>query len=234
MKSKVEVSHFDPIYDVVWINSKTGQECASVASDGRLLFWDCRKLDEFVDECVLNNGGSKGDEKTLGGCCLEWMQEAGASKFLVGTEHGITLGCNRKPKKACDISNYYGAETKGGIGKHFGPVYSCKRNYSHVKWFLTAGDWCAKFWVEDLKGPILKTPYCPAFISAAAWSPTRCGVFFLCRHDGVMDTWDYFYRMNEVSLSQKISDVALTSVNIQPNGQFMVSEMLKAQSQWCN
>merc|ERR1719345_586079 len=49
MKSKVEISHYDPVYDVVWMQSKTGQDCASVSSDGRILFWDCRKLDEFVD-----------------------------------------------------------------------------------------------------------------------------------------------------------------------------------------
>merc|ERR1711920_1016191 len=54
--------------------------------------------------------------------------------------------------------------------------------------------------------------------SAASWSPTRAGVFFLARHDGRLDTWDYFYRMNEVSLSQKVSDVALTSLSIQSQG----------------
>merc|ERR1712061_502336 len=65
----------------------------------------------------------------------------------------------------------------------------------------------------------LQTPYDPAFLSAAAWSPTRAGVFFLARHDGRLDTWDYFYRMNEVSLSQKVSDVALTSLSVQAQGQ---------------
>ena len=66
MKSSVEVGHYDPatwparvtgftwfhnsnaheVYDVVWLQSKTGTECASVSSDGRLLFWDVRKLNE--------------------------------------------------------------------------------------------------------------------------------------------------------------------------------------------
>jgi len=221
MKSKVEVSHYDPVYDVVWMQSKTGQDCASVSSDGRLLFWDCRKLDECVDECVLTDGGPKDQEKTLGGCSLEWMQEAGPTKFLVGTEHGITLACSRKPKKACEIGTWFGAETRGGYGKHFGPVYAVKRNPFHVKFFLTVGDWCCKMWMEELKGPMLKTPYYPSFLSAASWSPTRAGVFYLCRHDGYIDTWDYYYRMNEVSLSQKVSDAALTSISIQNSGQLM-------------
>jgi dynein intermediate chain 2 len=221
MKSKVEVSHYDPVYDVVWMQSKTGQDCASVSSDGRLLFWDCRKLDEFVDECILTDGGPKESEKTLGGCSLEWMQEAGPTKFLVGTEHGITLSCSRKPKKACEIGTWFGAEARGGYGKHFGPVYAVKRNPFHVKFFLTVGDWCCKMWMEELKGPMLKTPYYPAFLSAASWSPTRAGVFYLCRHDGYIDTWDYYYRMNEVSLTQKVSDAALTSISIQNQGSLM-------------
>lgn len=72
--------------------------------------------------------------------------------------------------------------------------------------------------MEELKGPMLQTPYYPSFLSAAAWSPTRAGVFFLCRQDGRMDVWDYFYRMNEVSLSQKVSDCALTSLSVQASG----------------
>lgn len=73
-------------------------------------------------------------------------------------------------------------------------------------------------WMEDLKGPLLMTPYSPSYLSAAAWSPTRPGVFFLARHDGYLDIWDYHYRMNGVSLSQKISDHALTSMAVQAQG----------------
>jgi dynein intermediate chain 2 len=72
--------------------------------------------------------------------------------------------------------------------------------------------------MEDLKGPLLMTPYSPSYLSAAAWSPTRPGVFFLARHDGYLDIWDYHYRMNGVSLSQKISDHALTSMAVQSQG----------------
>mmetsp|Transcript_28469 Transcript_28469/g.74446 ORF Transcript_28469/g.74446 Transcript_28469/m.74446 type:complete len:577 (-) Transcript_28469:131-1861(-) len=215
-KSTVEVSHWDPVYDVKWMQTKTNSECASVSSDGRLLFWDVRKMDEVLDECVLTDGGK--EAKTFGGVSLEWMQEAGPSKFLVGTEHGIILSCTKKPKKNVEVSTWYGQEEKGGYGRHFGPVYSVKRNPFHVKYFLSVGDWCAKLWMEEPKGPMLQTPFYPSYISAAAWSPTRPGVFFLTRHDGRLETWDYFYRMNEVSLSQKVSDAALTSLSVQAQG----------------
>jgi len=217
-KSVVDVSHYDPVYDVVWLQSKVGTECASVSSDGRLLFWDVRKMSENTDECVLNDGGSKEEAKTVGGVSLEWMQEAGPTKYLVGTEHGIVLSCNKKPKKAVEVGSWYGSENKGGFGGHFGPIYSVKRNPFHVKFFLTAGDWCAKLWMEELKGPMMQTPFYPSFLSALSWSPTRPGVFYLCRQDGHLETWDYFYRMNEVSLSQKVSDSPLTSLSVQAGG----------------
>ncbi|CAE8709077.1 unnamed protein product [Polarella glacialis] len=219
-KSAVEVSHYDPVYEVVWLQSKTGTECASVSSDGRLLFWDVRKMSEVTDECLLTDG-NKDNPKTLGGVSLEWMQEAGPTKFLVGSEHGITLACTKRPKKAVEVGTWFGAEDRGGYGAHFGPVYAVKRNPFHVKFFLTVGDWCAKIWMEELKGPMMQTPYYPSFLSGACWSPTRAGVFFLSRHDGRLDTWDYFYRMNEVSLSHKVSESALTSLSLQSQGGLM-------------
>jgi dynein intermediate chain 2 len=219
LKSAVEVSHWDPVYDVVWMQSKTNRDCASVSSDGRLLFWDVAMMNQTIDSCVLTDG-AKEEPKNVGGVSLEWMQEAGPTKFLVGTEHGVTLSCSRKPKKAVEIGTWFGQEDRGGYGRHFGPVYSVKRNPFHTKFFLTVGDWCTKMWMEELKGPLLQTPYYPSFLSAASWSPTRPGVFFLCRADGRLDTWDYFYRMNEVSLSQKVTDSALTSLSVQNGGQF--------------
>jgi len=216
-KTSVEVAHYDPVYDVVWLQSKTASECTSVSSDGRMLFWDVRKLSEAVDECILNDG-NKDHPKTLGAVSLEWMQEAGPTKFLVGSEHGIIWSCTKRPKKQVEIGTWFGSEDRGGYGKHFGPVYAVKRNPFHVKFFLTVGDWCAKMWMEELKGPMLQTPYYPSFVSAASWSPTRAGVFFLCRQDGRLDAWDYFYRMNEVALSQQVSDRALTSVTVQAQG----------------
>jgi len=218
-KSAVETTHYDPVYDAVWLQSKTGTECASVSSDGRLLFWDVRKMSETTDDCTLTDGG-KDTPKTIGGVSLEWMQEAGPTKYLVGTEHGLILSCTKRPKKNVEIGTWFGQEERGGYGRHFGPVYSVKRNPFHVKMFITVGDWCAKMWMEELKGPMLQTPYYPSYLSAASWSPTRAGVFFLCRQDGRLDTWDYFYRMNEVSLTQKVSDCPLTSLSVQSSGQF--------------
>jgi len=59
------------------------------------------------------------------------------SKFMVGTEQGIALQCNRKAKTDPD-------KVSAPFGGHFGPVYSIQRNPFHSRYFLTISDWCAR------------------------------------------------------------------------------------------
>ena len=66
--SVVENSHQDPVSDVFWISSKTGHQCASVSTDGQMLWWDTRKLEEGpIDKLVLSTDSKRGDGVTLGG-----------------------------------------------------------------------------------------------------------------------------------------------------------------------
>jgi dynein intermediate chain 2, axonemal len=51
----LEKSHHDPVYDIYWLFGKTGTECVSTSTDGRLLWWDMKKLgDGPIDELVLS------------------------------------------------------------------------------------------------------------------------------------------------------------------------------------
>ncbi|KAF4676915.1 Dynein intermediate chain 2, axonemal, partial [Perkinsus chesapeaki] len=116
-KSSFEHSHHDPVYDFVWLQSKTHSknsvvvrdssslgegECATTSTDGRVLWWDVRNLSEPTDEVILTDGNRE-NPKQLGGCCLEWQQEAGPTKYLVGTEQGACMALNKKPKKPVEI-----------------------------------------------------------------------------------------------------------------------------------
>lgn len=47
--------------------------------------------------------------------------------------------------------------------------------------------------------------YHGAYLTSGCFSPTRAGVFFVTRMDGVVDIWDYFYRQNEVAYSHKVT-----------------------------
>jgi dynein intermediate chain 2, axonemal len=76
--SVIENSHHDPVYDVFWISSKTGNLCASVSTDGRMLWWDTRRLGEPTDELKLDNGTGT----VHGGSSLAYNTEAGPTKVL--------------------------------------------------------------------------------------------------------------------------------------------------------
>ena len=60
----------------------------------------------------------------------------------------------------------------------------------------------------------MNSRYHNSLLMDGCWSPSRPGLFFVTRKDGWLDIWDYYYRQNEVTLSQKISDYALTSIRI--------------------
>lgn len=54
------------------------------------MWWDTRRLGEPTDTLQLATD-SKGGGMVLGGSSMEYNQEAGPTKYLVGTEQGIVL-----------------------------------------------------------------------------------------------------------------------------------------------
>ena len=212
--SVVEKSHHDPVSDVFWVSSKTGHQCVSVSTDGQMLWWDTRKLEEPIDSLILATD-SKGNGMTLGGSSLEYNTEAGPTKFLVGTEQGIVMSLNMRNQKTNNGITVF----DNGSGKHHGPIPSIQRNPTHTKYFMTVGDWSARVWSEDQKTPIITTRYHNSYLTGGCWSPTRAGVFYVTRSDGVLDVWDISHNQNEVAYSHKVSDVALSSISIEGNTQ---------------
>ena len=63
---------------------------------------------------------------------------------------------------------------------HLGPVYALSRNPFAIKYFLSAGDWTSRIWNEDLKTPIITSPYAASPLTAAKWSPSRRVVGLVC------------------------------------------------------
>jgi len=209
--SEVEHSHHDPVYDVFWVQSKTHKEFVSVSTDGRMLKWDMRNFTEPVATYELKD--AQGAE--MGGCSLEYNVEGGSTKFLVGTEQGLVVSINTKKKGGQMVS-----VKEAGAGKHHGPIYSLQRNPTHAgKYFMSVGDWSARIWSDDCSTPIFTTPYASSYLTSGCWSPTRPGVFFTTRMDGVLDVWDLFHRQSDVAYTHKIGDVPLTSIAVQGSPQ---------------
>lgn len=215
--SAIENSHHDPVYDVFWINSKTGNQMVSVSTDGRVLWWDTRKSLLEPTSAITLCTDLKANGQILGGSSLEYNSEAGPSKYLVGTEQGVVLMINLKNLKQNNGISVFDQ----GAGKHHGPIYSIQRNPSNSKCFLTVGDWTARIWMEDLKTPIMTTKYHSSYLTAGCWSPTRAGVFLVTRMDGAVDVWDHFYRQNEVAYSHKVSDAPLSSLSVHAGGKLV-------------
>ncbi|GIQ90538.1 hypothetical protein KIPB_013367, partial [Kipferlia bialata] len=53
----VEKAHRAPVFNMEWVKSKAGSECCSVSTDGRVLWWDIRKLADPIDSMTLSLGG---------------------------------------------------------------------------------------------------------------------------------------------------------------------------------
>ncbi len=169
--------------------------------------WGNRPKDEVL---LAVNPGDKSSE-ILGGHCLEYNPEAGATKFLIGTEQGSVVGYNSKQKRMNGGLTIY---DMGVLNKHHGPVSSIQRNPIHTKFFLTVGDWCAKIWMEDAKTPLLSTTYHDAYLTGGCWSASRPGVFYLTRVDGMLNVWDYNLQQQESVHSYKVGDLPLTSIAV--------------------
>jgi len=147
---------------------------------------------------------------------MEYSAAAGPTKFLVGTEQGKVVSCNRKAKNPSDrIGTIYEG--------HCGPVYALQRNSFFPKYFLTIGDWTVRLWNEEIKHPIMTSKYFKNYVLDATWSPTRPGVFITTKMDGTLDVWDYYYKQNDPTLSLQIDDDGLFTVKMQEQGQMLAT-----------
>uniref|UniRef100_A0A4W5QMM0 Dynein, axonemal, intermediate chain 2b n=1 Tax=Hucho hucho TaxID=62062 RepID=A0A4W5QMM0_9TELE len=212
--STIEHSHRDPVYKVIWLQSKTGTDTFSASTDGQVLWWDIRKMSEPTERLVLDPNKKGNLDNALGAISLEF-ETTMPTKFMVGTEQGLVVSCNRKAKTPAEkiVCTYSG---------HHGPIYALQRNPFFPKNFLTVADWTARIWSEDIKeSSIMWTKYHMAYLSDGCWSPVRPSVFFTVKMDGTLDVWDFLFKQNDPTLSLKVCDEALYSLRVQDNGRFL-------------
>lgn len=218
--SILELSHNDAVYDLAWVQSRSGNECVSISTDGDLLWWDIRKLRSGpIDRMILKDDVNSGF--VYGARSLEYKSDAGATRYLIGTEQGIVVLCDRKAKKDSDsqksIKTIYGQTVSGGA--HYGPIYSIQRNPFNLKYFLTCGDWCTKIWFDDIKTPLITTMYGTAYLTAACWSITRPGVYYTGSCDGTLCIWDLYMKQHEPVYVTKINtDIQITALVMKSDG----------------
>uniref|UniRef100_A0A5K3FF78 WD_REPEATS_REGION domain-containing protein n=1 Tax=Mesocestoides corti TaxID=53468 RepID=A0A5K3FF78_MESCO len=212
--SPIENSHRDPAWRVMWIQSKTGTECFSTSTDGQVFWWDVRKMSEPTEFMYLDPTKTQSFNCAIGAYALEYESTI-PTKFMVGTEQGLIISCNRKGKSPAEkVANIYPG--------HKGPVYALQRNPFYTKFFLSVGDWSARVWSEDFRDePIMWTPYHESGATDGCWSPVRPAVFFLTRLNGCLEIWDYVFKQRAPTLSMKVCDEPLHCVRVHEEGQFV-------------
>ncbi|XP_068717827.1 dynein intermediate chain 3, ciliary-like [Montipora capricornis] len=209
----IEFSHRDPIYKTIFLQSKTGTECFSTSTDGQVLWWDIRKMGEPTESLLLCPNVKK-DPRPQGGVSLEF-EPTMPTKFMVGTEQGSVLSCNRKAKSPSE-------KIVCSFSQHYGPVYAVQRNPFFPKNFLTIGDWTARIWSEDLReSSIMWTRQHMSYMTDGCWSPVRPAVFFTTKMDGTLDVWDYLFKQNDPTLSIQVCDESLNSLRVQEQGRLV-------------
>ncbi|MBN3308661.1 DNAI2 protein, partial [Amia calva] len=240
--STMEQSHKDPAYKVLWSPSKTGTFTMSASTDGQVLWWDIRNLSEPTESLVLDPTKRGNLDSALGAVSLA-MDPTVMTRFMVGTEEGLVVSCNRNAKTPTEkiVCTYSG---------HHGPVYAVQKNPFLPKNFLTVSDWSTHIWSEDLKESlIMQTKNDTTRLNDGCWSPFRPSVFFTAKADGTLDVWDLLFKQTDPTISLKVvqsrlcepllhdlvapgwpdlcvsyrqvCDEALCSLRVQDNGKFL-------------
>ncbi|XP_050528692.1 dynein intermediate chain 3, ciliary-like isoform X4 [Daktulosphaira vitifoliae] len=101
--SNLKNSHRDPVTGIYWIHSKTGTEFYSGSSDGQVMWWDTRKLDEPTEVLLLDLTKTEDEEEQD---WVKWSRSHGITcmdydpllpiRFMIGTETGLVFNGNRK------------------------------------------------------------------------------------------------------------------------------------------
>ncbi|XP_031353490.1 dynein intermediate chain 3, ciliary-like [Photinus pyralis] len=212
-RSLTEVSHREPVMSVLWINSKSGLEFFSTSTDGQVKWWDARKLTEPLETLILSSPGQI-IQKAMSASCLEYETTI-PTRFMVGTEKGVIISCNRKGKSPSE-------KMALRFSAHLGPVLAIQRNAAYVKNFLSVGDWTVRIWSEDCKeSSIMWTCYHRDRLTDGAWSPTRVSVFFTTRSDGSLDVWDILQQQERACISMKVSDEPLSCLRVHEQGRLV-------------
>ncbi|KAJ3144254.1 Dynein intermediate chain 2, axonemal [Irineochytrium annulatum] len=210
--SATEKSHRDPVYNLSWVQSKSGAEFFSVSTDGQVLWWDIRKMAEPTESLNLD---PEKNGQIVGGTVLDF-ETTMPTKFMVGAENGSTFMCNKKAKNPSEkITHIYPG--------HHGPVYALQRNPFFLKNFLTVGDWKAQIWSEDIRSPIMSTNYSMSYLTDGCWSPIRPSLFFTSKMDGTVDVWDYAFKQNEPTLTVQVVNSPIHSIKVQDHGKLVAA-----------
>ncbi|TYZ65638.1 hypothetical protein PybrP1_000589 [[Pythium] brassicae (nom. inval.)] len=167
-----------------------------------------------------------------------------SSRFYCGTEEGEFVYADWRPHAATKLASsgdagsgprgsaHRDGEDGGGedgveyvqwiCRDHFRPAVGLCASPFFPTIFLTASEANFHLWnvsqhkASDANGPIFMSPLSLVTITCVAFSPTRAGVIYVGKSDGMLEVWDFMDQSHRASLSVGVTACALTSIEFRP------------------
>ncbi|EDO29743.1 predicted protein [Nematostella vectensis] len=159
-----------------------------------------------------------------------------STKFLVGTEEGDLVYLDWRPEKDTDSGKIMTPRPEHVWAAHDGPINTLQVSPFFKDIILTVGGWTFAIWKEGVNSdPLLLSSSHIVKLTKGHWSPSRPGVFFIAKADGMVDVWDLLDRSHEPSLTQNITAATITTIfphQVSTKNQKLIKNSLKSSSKF--
>jgi WD40 repeat protein len=224
------------------VPSPTTHTFITISPDGRLMIWDrdedyvlpSKKAVKMKSERlrgkwiplnywnILTMDGSS----SLSCCCM-FVHDY---NIYFGTQDGDFVVADFSPIEkrstvidADDSSGVYKTFntvniTKSIVKAHFSVCHTVLQHPFFPDYVLSIGSESFKIWKLDCKSPIWTSPHSSVSLTSGAWSPSKPGVLFIGRQDGVIEVWDFLDKSHAPSVESIVhQNVGLTSMQFLSN-----------------
>ncbi|KAM5320931.1 dynein axonemal intermediate chain 3 [Glossophaga mutica] len=186
-------------------------------SDDRLLY---KTQDKALAENKAMRSGETNPYQNLESGLANMLKpiEDFCTKFFVGTEEGEVIYTDWKLERDPETGRLMTRKPVSlysvhDSAVHDGAVHTIQRSPFYKDILLTVGGWNVAIWKENVMiGPLLQSCCAPKRYTAAHWSLTRPGVFYIGREDGYIDIWDLLEKTHEPAQSQNICITMITCI----------------------
>ncbi|KAJ3315591.1 WD repeat-containing protein 63 [Boothiomyces sp. JEL0838] len=135
-----------------------------------------------------------------------------STKFYCATEEGDLIYADWNAEK---VSDEKVTRVEFAYGAHYGPMSEIARSPFFPDIFLTVGGWSFHIWREKHHmGPLLSSAQASSCVTCGKWSPTRPGVFYIGRADGMLEVWDLLDKSHSPATIQNVATSAISTIEI--------------------
>ncbi|CAK4624064.1 hypothetical protein LEN26_006346 [Aphanomyces euteiches] len=154
-----------------------------------------------------------------------------SSRFFCGTEEGELMLADWRPRASKDDDNSSSNNNEDSVEyvqwachDHFRTTTSLSRSPFFPYILLTVSESNFHIWNVNHSGspstntPIFISPFSLAPLTCGCFSPTRPGVIYIGKADGVLEVWDLLDQSHRPSFSSSIAACSLTTLEFRPAG----------------